>query len=309
MFGEIAPRYDLLNHLLSAGLDVLWRRATVRAALDELAPRGHGLPHAPGDGELVTPRRPPAGGRGYRVLDLCAGTLDLSCALSDSRRFDGRAVALDFSLPMLRRGRRKLGGRRARQILPVCADGLQLPLRNRSCDAVMVAFGLRNLEDLERGLSEVHRVLAAGGKLYVLEFSRPENALFRGFQRLYNGNVLPAIGGAVSGHPDAYRYLPDSIAEFPDAPGLVRMLEESGFADVQFRTFSGGMVALHEGRKDPLLRHHEPLPDQDDPLPRQDEPLPHRDEPLPRQDEPLPRQDEPLPRHDEPLPRNPDSEG
>jgi demethylmenaquinone methyltransferase/2-methoxy-6-polyprenyl-1,4-benzoquinol methylase len=260
MFGSIAPRYDLLNHLLSAGLDIRWRRAAARALL-----RGLSAPtHAVGRGassprrapplrrrpaQSTRPRLAPVGGNGYRVLDLCAGTLDLSCALSDSRRFDGKSVALDFALPMLRRGRHKLGGRRARQILPVCADGLRLPLRDTSFDAVMVAFGVRNLEDLDRGLAEVLRVLAPGGRFLVLEFSKPSNALLRGLYGLYNKSVLPAVGGAISGHPEAYRYLPDSVANFTDAPGLSRRLAAAGFDQVHCRTLSGGIVALHEGRK------------------------------------------------------------
>ena len=229
MFGAIAPRYDLLNHLLSAGLDILWRRAAVRALLDGLGPS--------------------RGGRAPRVLDLCAGTLDLSCALSDSRRFEGRSVALDFALPMLRRGRRKLGGRRARQIVPLCADALALPLRDAAFDAVMVAFGVRNFEDLDRGLAEARRMLAPGGLLLVLEFSRPANPLFRTLYRLYNHSVLPALGAAISGNPEAYRYLPASIAGFPDGLALSRRLEEAGFERVRFRTLTGGIVAVHEARR------------------------------------------------------------
>ncbi|MBA2564510.1 MAG: ubiquinone/menaquinone biosynthesis methyltransferase [Gemmatimonadetes bacterium] len=246
MFSQIAPRYDLLNHLLSGGLDVLWRRATVRALLHELVPplrrdgRGDILP-------AVAPRRRAVGRAGYRVLDLCAGTLDLSCALSDSRRLAGRAVALDFALPMLRRGRHKLGGRRARQILPVCADGLDLPLRDASFDAVMVAFGIRNFEDMDRGLAEARRVLAPGGVLFVLEFSQPSNPLFRSLYEMYNRSVLPALGGAISGHPRAYRYLPASVAEFPDAAALRGRLEAAGFERVRFSLLTGGIVALHRG--------------------------------------------------------------
>jgi demethylmenaquinone methyltransferase/2-methoxy-6-polyprenyl-1,4-benzoquinol methylase len=183
------------------------------------------------------------------VLDLCAGTLDLSCAVSDTRRFDGRNVALDFALPMLRRGRHKLGGRRARQILPLCGDGLSLPLRDGSFDAVMVAFGVRNFAVLDRGLAEARRVLAPGGLLLVLEFSQPESPLIRRLYGLYSRRVLPAVGGAVSGHASAYRYLPASVAEFPDATGLSRRLASCGFERVRWRALSGGIVALHEGRK------------------------------------------------------------
>ncbi|HEY7530043.1 MAG TPA: ubiquinone/menaquinone biosynthesis methyltransferase [Gemmatimonadota bacterium] len=228
MFGAIAPRYDLLNRVLSGGLDVRWRRAAVRALLGGAAPAG------------------PAGGR---VLDLCAGTLDLACALSDSRRFDGRCVALDFALPMLRRGRRKLGGRRARQIALVCGDAMDLPLRDGSVGAVMVAFGVRNLENLDRGLAEAFRVLAPGGRLLVLEFSQPANRLLRGACGLYERRVLPAVGGAVSGHPEAYSYLPSSIAAWADPASLAHRFRGAGFEHVRTRALSGGIVALHEARR------------------------------------------------------------
>jgi demethylmenaquinone methyltransferase/2-methoxy-6-polyprenyl-1,4-benzoquinol methylase len=228
MFGAIAPRYDLLNRVLSGGLDLRWRRAVVRALLARPAP---------------------ADAAGARVLDLCAGTLDLSCALSDSRRFGGRCIALDFALPMLRRGRRKLGGRRARQIGLVCGDALDLPLRDASVGAVMVGFGVRNLEDLERGLAEMRRVLAPGGRLLVLEFSQPANPLLRRACGLYNRRVLPAVGGAVSGHPDAYHYLPSSIAAWADPASLAERFHAAGFEEVRTRPLSGGIVALHEARR------------------------------------------------------------
>jgi demethylmenaquinone methyltransferase/2-methoxy-6-polyprenyl-1,4-benzoquinol methylase len=238
MFAAIAPRYDLLNHLLSGGLDLYWRRVTVETLLARLAraPRTNGQSASRSSGTV--------GAR--RVLDLCAGTLDLSCALADSRRFAGRTVALDFALPMLRRGRRKLGGRRARRIVPLCGDGLELPFRDGSFEAVMVAFGVRNFENLGRGLVEARRVLAPGGVLLVLEFSRPENALFRNVYELYSRRVLPVVGGAISGHGSAYRYLPASVAGFPDASGLARRLEEAGYERVRYRLLTGGIVALHE---------------------------------------------------------------
>jgi demethylmenaquinone methyltransferase/2-methoxy-6-polyprenyl-1,4-benzoquinol methylase len=242
MFGAIAPRYDLLNHLLSGGLDLHWRRAAVSALLSHLAPGSDRSEREQG-------ARPSAGAGGWRVLDLCAGTLDLSCALSDSRRFVGRSLALDFALPMLRRGRRKLGGRRARQIVPLCGDGLRLPFREASFDAAMVAFGVRNFEDLDRGLAEARRALVPGGLLLVLEFSRPANPVFRAFYEAYSRRVLPAVGGAISGHGAAYRYLPASVAEFPDARGLTERLEHARFEEVRHRMLTGGIVALHTGLK------------------------------------------------------------
>jgi demethylmenaquinone methyltransferase/2-methoxy-6-polyprenyl-1,4-benzoquinol methylase len=252
MFGAIAPRYDLLNHLLSGGLDVLWRRAAVRRLLRDLV-ASSGPSRREASSGLPTPSGAPARraaplDSGRRVLDLCAGTLDLACALSDSRGFEGRIVALDFALPMLQLGQRKLAGRRERQILPLCGDGLELPLRSGAFDAVMVAFGVRNFEDLDRALAEIRRVLAAGGLLVVLEFSQPGNPLFRGLYRLYSRTVLPALGGAISGHREAYRYLPASVAEFPDARTLGLQLQAAGFEEVRFRTLTAGIVALHEAR-------------------------------------------------------------
>ncbi len=241
MFAAIAPRYDLLNHLLSGGLDLYWRRTAVGALLARLSPRDRG------NGRAAWARG--AGPASQRVLDLCAGTLDLACALADSRRFRGKTLALDFALPMLRRGRHKLGGRRARQILPLCGDGLRLPFRDGSFEAVMVAFGVRNFEDLDRGLAEARRVLAPEGLLLVLEFSRPENTVFRNLYDLYSRRVLPTVGWAISGHASAYRYLPASVAEFPDARGLARRLEQAGYERVRFRMLTGGIVALHEAWK------------------------------------------------------------
>ncbi|MFN2432669.1 MAG: ubiquinone/menaquinone biosynthesis methyltransferase [Gemmatimonadota bacterium] len=245
MFGSIARRYDLVNHVLSGGLDVLWRRAAVRELLVELGARRGEPPGRSNDAGAPRGAAP----AGHRVLDLCAGTLDLSCALSDSRRFHGKAFALDFALPMLRRGRHKLGGRRSRHIAPLCADALRLPFPDAAFDAAMVAFGVRNLEDLEAGLSETRRVLAPGGRLIVLEFSQPPNPVFRGLYGLYSRSVLPAVGGALSGEREAYRYLPDSVAAFDDAPALRARLLRAGFAAARFRPLSGGIVALHVARK------------------------------------------------------------
>ena len=228
MFGAIAPRYDLLNHLLSGGLDLLWRRVAVAALLTHLE-----TPSASRSGtRAMQDDRAAHSRRGHRVLDLCAGTLDLACALSDTRRFHGKTIAVDFALPMLRRGRHKLGGRRSRQVVPVCADGLRLPFADAAFDAAMIGFGVRNLADLDAGLVEIGRVLAPSGALLILEFSRPENGVVRGFFDLYSRRVLPAVGGAISGHPDAYRYLPDSVADFPDASGLAARMEAAGFERV-----------------------------------------------------------------------------
>jgi demethylmenaquinone methyltransferase/2-methoxy-6-polyprenyl-1,4-benzoquinol methylase len=178
IFSEIAPRYDLLNHLLSFNIDRLWRRA----AIDE----------------LQWPRSP----RGA-YLDLCAGTLDAAVALARSDGFEGLVVAADFAEPMLRAGRRKAG---LRGISPVAADALQLPVGDSCVAGAIVAFGLRNVVDLDAALGEVLRVLERGARFVILEFTTPRSRLVRLFYEFYLHRVLPAVGGWVSGHRTAYHW-------------------------------------------------------------------------------------------------------
>ena len=217
IFAEIAPRYDLLNHLLSANVDRRWRRLAVDA-LGEFA---------------VGPQR---------VLDACAGTFDLSLELVRRTGFCGRATAVDFALPMLAAGRPKLDGR---AVLPVCGDSLRLPFQDGSFDAVMVAFGIRNLADVGAGFREYQRVLRPAGRLAILEFSTPPNRLVRAGYLIYFHRILPRIGRLVSGHPWAYSYLPASVKAFPSPDGLARQLEEAGFANVGWSYLTGGIAALH----------------------------------------------------------------
>src|SRR5204862_4320567 len=180
MFTAIAPRYDLLNHLLSLNVDRSWRRAAVR--------------------RLAWERRPDG-----TYLDLCAGTLDLAATLARARGFRGTVVGADFVIPMLARGKGKAA--RAR---PVGADALTLPFADARFDGAMVAFGVRNLADLDAGLRETHRVLRPGARFVVLEFTTPRFAPLRALYLFYFRRVLPAIGRAVSKHRDAYTYLPES---------------------------------------------------------------------------------------------------
>lgn len=217
IFAEIAPRYDLLNHLLSANVDRRWRRLAVDA-LGEFA---------------VGPRT---------VLDACAGTFDMSLELVGRPGFSGRATAVDFALPMLAAGRPKLDGR---AVLPVCGDSLRLPFPDGSFDAAMVAFGIRNLADADAGFREFLRVLRPAGRLVVLEFATPPNRLVRAGYLFYFHRVLPRIGRMVSGHPWAYSYLPNSVKAFPGPDGIARQLEEAGFANVGWSYLTGGMAALH----------------------------------------------------------------
>lgn len=221
MFSEIAPRYDLLNRLLSLNIDRGWRRA----ALADLAWRSR-----------------PEGA----YLDLCAGTLDVGAMLSRAGGFRGIVLGADFAEPMLRRG---VGKADPRVLAPVTADALALPIAGGSLSGAIVAFGVRNLADLDAGLREVHRVLAPGARFVILEFSTPPSALVRGAFHAYSHGVLPAIGRVVSGHPTAYRYLPESVDTFPTAVELAERMTRAGFANVRWRHLTLGVVALHVGER------------------------------------------------------------
>lgn len=221
MFDRIAPRYDLLNRLLSAGIDVRWRRR----AVDELGSGGTA-----------------------RLLDLCTGTADLLLEAL-SRDADRRGVGVDLSEGMLRRGGEKLvrGGLAGRTSL-VAADGEGLPFASGVFGGVLVAFGIRNIADREQALREIHRVLRPGGRLVVLEFSMPRGLLGKAY-RLYFRHVLPRVGAWVSGDAEAYTYLPASVGVFPDPPAFGAMLEGAGFADVRWTRLTGGIAHLHRADK------------------------------------------------------------
>ena len=219
MFGAIAHRYDFLNHLLSLNRDRAWRRHAVDRLL-EGAPRG-GV-----------------------YLDACAGTFDLAVELAARAGFAGTVLGFDFAYPMLDAGRTKLPGRR---IVPACADALNLPLTDASVDGAMVAFGVRNLADLDAGLREFARVVRPGGRLVVLEFMTPTWQPFRALYLSYFKYILPTIGRLVSRHGSAYSYLPASVLAFPEPPELARRMTAAGFADVKWDVMTGGIVAAHYG--------------------------------------------------------------
>jgi len=221
IFSEIAPRYDFLNHFLSFNIDRGWRRAAIAALGVERSPAG-------------------------RYLDLCAGTLDVSAMLAGTKSFRGSVFALDFAEPMLRAGKGKIGGRR---IDPVAADALQIPLGSSSMDGAIVAFGIRNVANLDAGLREVHRVLVPGGRFVILEFSTPPSPLINAGYQLYFQRVLPIVGGMVSGHRTAYRYLPRSVENFPVREELGRRMTEAGFRNVRWRPLTLGVVAIHSGER------------------------------------------------------------
>jgi demethylmenaquinone methyltransferase/2-methoxy-6-polyprenyl-1,4-benzoquinol methylase len=216
MFDRIAPRYDLLNHLLSFNIDRLWRRRTVARLRRVL-------------------ERP-----GARVIDVCCGTGDLMLALAAGA--PARVYGSDFSHPMLVRARARAGTARVFE-----ADALRLPVADASLDLVTVAFGFRNLVNYEAGLREFRRVLRPGGTAAILEFSTPPNPLFARLYAWYSRVVLPRIGGALSGAPHAYRYLPESVRKFPAPEELERMMRAAGFSEVRWERMTFGIVALHLG--------------------------------------------------------------
>lgn len=208
MFDRIAPVYDAMNHVMTAGLDRRWRRVTAEAVV------------RPGD----------------RVLDTCCGTGDL--ALACVRAGAGSVVGLDFSPRMIERARRK-----SEAVAWVEGDALSLPFEESVFDAATVGFGIRNVSDLERALTELARVLVGGGRLGILEITQPTGALAP-FYRLWFERIVPVLGRPFSGG-SAYRYLPASVRRFPGKDDLAAMIEAAAFGSVGYRTFAGGIVALH----------------------------------------------------------------
>jgi demethylmenaquinone methyltransferase/2-methoxy-6-polyprenyl-1,4-benzoquinol methylase len=219
IFSEIAPRYDLLNRVLSLGIDRAWRRRALG---------------------LLDWRRAPAG----VYVDLCAGTLDVGALLTRQPGFGGLVVGADFAVPMLRAGAGKAPPER---LAPVGADALALPLADASADGALVAFGIRNVADLDACLREVRRVLRPGARFVILEFTTPPNALVRAGYHAYFHHVLPLLGRLVSGHPTAYAYLPRSVAHFPAEPELAERMRRAGFGEVRWERLTLGVAAVHVG--------------------------------------------------------------
>ena len=221
MFADIAPRYDLLNHLLSLNVVRWWRRAAV-ARLDW-----------PGKPQGV-------------YLDACAGTLDLAAPLARRPGFAGKVLATDFALPMLKLGVTKPP---AGTVRAAAADTLDLPFADATFDGAMVAFGIRNVADLARGIGELKRVLRPGARLVILDFTTPTFAPLRAAYLFYFRRVLPLVGRLVSGHPTAYTYLPASVAEFPPPRRLQEIMEAAGLTGCGYRLLTGGVAAVHWGTR------------------------------------------------------------
>ncbi len=221
MFSRIAGRYDILNHILSVGMDYWWRYQLVRQA----NPKPAGV-----------------------VLDLAAGTYDVSLALK--RQYPGiHVVALDRCLPMLAAGKKKLDSPHGKHIFPVQADGRRLPLADTSMDCVTIAFGIRNIVPRDEAFCELLRILKPGGRLCILEFGSGKNKIWKGLYNCYLQHILPAIGRAVSGDDAAYRYLADTISTFPQADMLALEMRQAGFERVYHRPLTSGIVHLHVAQK------------------------------------------------------------
>jgi demethylmenaquinone methyltransferase/2-methoxy-6-polyprenyl-1,4-benzoquinol methylase len=221
MFDEIAPRYDLLNHVLSAGIDRHWWKKAAKS-FDAILQRPESV-----------------------VLDLCCGTGDMTAALLARRPAQAEPVAaIDFSHNMIERGRQKLAGQ---NVVFVEADALNLPIRDQVLDLVVSAFGFRNLADYDAGLREIRRVLKPGGSIGILDFGEPEGLVGQAY-RLYFRRVLPVIGSSLSGAKGPYAYLPRSVERFPKPARMTAMMQEAGFVDATWTPYLFGVAGLFRAR-------------------------------------------------------------
>jgi len=221
MFSRIAGRYDLLNRLLSFGLDAHWRKVTLKLLAPEPA---------------------------WTVLDLCTGTADL--AVAAVRQGGQRVAGVDLSLTMLRLGRKKI--RRlgdGQRVYLLNGDVEDLPFPDRTFEGITIGFGVRNVVDVERGLREMVRVLKDGGRIAILEFSRPRMPIFRHLYFFYLQRILPYVGGLISGEWEAYRYLQRTVLAFPDGERFMEMMRKAGFVSVEEKRLTFGVVTVYTGRK------------------------------------------------------------
>ncbi len=222
MFNSIASKYDFLNHFLSLGIDKLWRRRLVKQ-LAKSNPR--------------------------QVLDIATGTGDLAIQLANHHQLVN-ITGVDISENMLNIGRGKIWKRKLEERIKLKqANSMNLPFADSEFDAAMVAFGVRNFEDLSKGITEIHRVLKSGGSLYVLEFSMPSKFPMRNLYRFYFRKVLPFVGGIVSGSKSAYTYLPESVFAFPEKEKFVEIMANAGFKNCNYKRLTFGVASIYVGNK------------------------------------------------------------
>jgi len=221
MFSRLAERYDLVNDVMSFGMHRKWKREAVRLALD-------------------------GGKSSPRLLDLCCGTGDM--CFDAARMGAGPIVGADFTLPMLAVARRRARAESGRPIF-VAADALRLPFRDAVFDAITVGYGLRNIADPRLALAEMHRVLAPGGRVVVLDFGKPDNAIARGLYVGYLRTMMPAVGLVFHGDHETYSYIPDSLQRYPAQRGVEKMMREVGFANARYENRLLGTMGLNIGER------------------------------------------------------------
>ena len=223
MFGAVAPRYDFLNRLLSAGRDQYWRKIAV---------------------DLLSPKR------GECFLDLATGTGDIALEIAARLPDRIKVMAMDFSGPMLDRCKRKVetkGLQHSIRLQKGCGESI--PFAEQSFHGVITAFGIRNFSDPKQALTEMHRVIKKNGKVIILEFSHPTHAVLGSLYRFYFQRLLPKVGKAISRHNNAYHYLPQSVEKFPMRAEFAHLMEQAGFQDVSHRDLTLGIVTLYQGKK------------------------------------------------------------
>ena len=226
MFRTISPTYDLLNSLLSFHIDTWWRKKTIALFQPQWKRRNEQI-----------------------ILDLCSGTLDLSLQIIKNSKPHIKVVALDFCFEMLQEGKKKIPANWRNRISLVCADIEHLPIRDNVAGGAVMGFGLRNLIDRQKGLKQIKRALKPLAELAILEFSQPTSRFFQALYYLYFLHILPMIGGLISGNTYAYKYLPASVLKFYTPKQLQKILQQVGFGKVRFSLLTGGIAALHVGKK------------------------------------------------------------
>jgi demethylmenaquinone methyltransferase/2-methoxy-6-polyprenyl-1,4-benzoquinol methylase len=238
MFDAIAFRYDLLNHLLSMGIDKKWRKKALDMLGNELGffhfRQGNPVPGMPVDAEP-------------QLLDLATGTGDF--ILDMARRLPYPVTGVDLSHEMLGRAEQKIKKKGLENVTLMTGDAENLPFPDKVFDAVTIGFGVRNFQDLEKGLAEIYRVLKTPGIMVILEFSRPNAFLIKNLYHLYFYYLLPLVGRIISGDPSAYKYLPQSVYSFPEQPVFLNIAREAGFSFVKAKPLSFGIVTVYLGIK------------------------------------------------------------